>query len=96
MSKEPLGIRKIAGLVYYVHDLARVRGFMLDRLDFVPGASVDYVEFVNPQTLRSVKWLNGPVLLALAVKFGSTRLIDNLVIQPAPQAIVTPGVSDSP
>jgi 4-hydroxyphenylpyruvate dioxygenase len=34
MSKEPLGIRKIAALVYYVHDLARVRGFMLDRLDF--------------------------------------------------------------
>jgi 4-hydroxyphenylpyruvate dioxygenase len=32
--KEPLGIRKIAALVYYVHDLARVRGFMLDHLDF--------------------------------------------------------------
>ena len=32
--KEPLGIRKIAALIYYVHDLARVRGFMLDRLDF--------------------------------------------------------------
>jgi len=28
------GIEKIAGLVYYVHDLARVREFMLDRLDF--------------------------------------------------------------
>jgi 4-hydroxyphenylpyruvate dioxygenase len=32
--KEPLGIRKIAALIYYVHDLSRVRGFMLDRLDF--------------------------------------------------------------
>jgi 4-hydroxyphenylpyruvate dioxygenase len=32
--KEPLGIRKIAALVYYVHDLSRVRGFMLDHLDF--------------------------------------------------------------
>lgn len=32
--KEPLGIRKIAGLIYYVHDLARVRAFMVDRLDF--------------------------------------------------------------
>jgi 4-hydroxyphenylpyruvate dioxygenase len=30
----PLGIRKIAALVYYVHDLERVRRFMLDRLDF--------------------------------------------------------------
>jgi 4-hydroxyphenylpyruvate dioxygenase len=34
MTRQPLGIRKIAGLIYYVHDLARVRGFMLDRLDF--------------------------------------------------------------
>ena len=30
----PLGIRKIAALVYYVHDLARVRAFMLGKLDF--------------------------------------------------------------
>jgi 4-hydroxyphenylpyruvate dioxygenase len=34
MSLEPLGIRKIAALIYYVHDLERVRSFMLDRLDF--------------------------------------------------------------
>jgi 4-hydroxyphenylpyruvate dioxygenase len=31
---EPLGIRKIAALTYYVHDLDRVRAFMLDKLDF--------------------------------------------------------------
>jgi 4-hydroxyphenylpyruvate dioxygenase len=30
----PLGIRKIAALTYYVHDLARVRRFMVDGLDF--------------------------------------------------------------
>jgi 4-hydroxyphenylpyruvate dioxygenase len=30
----PLGIRKIAALVYYVHDLARVRAFLLGKLDF--------------------------------------------------------------
>jgi 4-hydroxyphenylpyruvate dioxygenase len=32
--REPLGIRKIAGLVYYVRDLDRVRAFMLGKLDF--------------------------------------------------------------
>jgi 4-hydroxyphenylpyruvate dioxygenase len=32
--REPLGIRKIAALIYYVHDLARVRAFMLGKLDF--------------------------------------------------------------
>jgi 4-hydroxyphenylpyruvate dioxygenase len=34
VSREPLGIRKIAALVYYVRDLARVRNFMLGKLDF--------------------------------------------------------------
>ena len=31
---EPLGIRKIAALVYYVHNLDRARAFMLGKLDF--------------------------------------------------------------
>ncbi len=41
----PLGIRKIAALVYYVHDLARVRAFMLGKLDFseIGEASPDLV-----------------------------------------------------
>ena len=33
-AREPLGIRKIAALVYYVFDLSRVRNFMLGKLDF--------------------------------------------------------------
>jgi 4-hydroxyphenylpyruvate dioxygenase len=33
-SREPLGIRKIAALVYYVHDLSGVRSFMRGTLDF--------------------------------------------------------------
>jgi 4-hydroxyphenylpyruvate dioxygenase len=33
-SREPLGIRKISALVYYVRDLTRVRNFMLGKLDF--------------------------------------------------------------
>jgi 4-hydroxyphenylpyruvate dioxygenase len=33
-SREPLGIRKIAALVYYVHDLSGVRQFMRGTLDF--------------------------------------------------------------
>src|SRR4051812_23024708 len=41
-ATDGLGIRKIAGLVYYVHDLARVRSFMVDRLDFAEtGVSSD-------------------------------------------------------
>jgi pantoate--beta-alanine ligase len=38
---------------------------------------VDYITICNPDTLEDTKILQGPVLLALAVKVGSIRLIDN-------------------
>ncbi len=38
---------------------------------------VDYISFCNPETLEDTQNLKSPVLLALAVKVGSTRLIDN-------------------
>jgi 4-hydroxyphenylpyruvate dioxygenase len=34
MKREPLGIKRLLAVTYYVHDLARVRAFMLDELDF--------------------------------------------------------------
>ena len=38
---------------------------------------MDYVEIVDWETLQSLETLAGTVLVALAVFFGSTRLIDN-------------------
>lgn len=46
----------------------------------VPVAIMDYVEFVDNETLAPVDHVDRPVLVALAVKIGSTRLIDNIVI----------------
>jgi len=42
------------------------------------GAAVDYVQIVDPDTLQDVQSTSDPVLLALAVRFGQTRLIDNM------------------
>jgi pantoate--beta-alanine ligase len=43
--------------------------------------SIDYVAFVNPETFRETEVVSKPkVLIALAVRFGNTRLIDNAVI----------------
>ena len=41
---------------------------------------IDYVEVRNALDLSEVTQIESPVLLALAVKFGSTRLIDNKVM----------------
>jgi len=45
-----------------------------------PGARVDYLEVVDDETLQPVSQLTRPALVALAVYFGNTRLIDNTVL----------------
>lgn len=49
-------------------------------IDQEPLARVDYLAICDPDTLKPVDALRGPTLVALAVRFGSTRLIDNIVI----------------
>jgi pantoate--beta-alanine ligase len=44
-------------------------------------ASIDYISIVNAETLENIKMLKGKVLVALAVKFGKTRLIDNIIVE---------------
>lgn len=46
-----------------------------------PDAVIDYVQVVDPATLQDVSTTNRPVLVALAVKFGATRLIDNVLVE---------------
>jgi len=47
-------------------------------------SQIDYIAFINPVIFEEVEYLQPPeVLVALAVRFGSTRLIDNMRIQVA-------------
>lgn len=48
-----------------------------------PLARVDYVELLDCQTFEPVDVVRRPALLALAVFFGRTRLIDNAVLGPS-------------
>ncbi|SHE81643.1 pantoate--beta-alanine ligase [Desulfofundulus australicus DSM 11792] len=45
-----------------------------------PRAEIDYVDLRSVPDLQPVSRLEGPALLALAVRFGCTRLIDNVVL----------------
>jgi pantoate--beta-alanine ligase len=47
----------------------------------ITGGEIDYVEFVDDQSLASVDEVTNDVLVALAVKIGTTRLIDNDVLR---------------
>ena len=46
----------------------------------VPEAQVEYIE-IRDLDLQSVEILTGTVLLALAVRFNQTRLIDNMILE---------------
>ncbi len=60
-----------------------LRAVMERELATAPLARVDYAEAVDAEDLQPIRSIEKPALLALAVYFGRTRLIDNLVIKPA-------------
>jgi pantoate--beta-alanine ligase len=47
------------------------------------GVRPEYLELVEPDTLERLEWLEEPALLAIAAHVGATRLIDNLILEPA-------------
>ena len=46
-----------------------------------PLAKIDYVETVNAETLEAAETASAPLLAAVAVYIGKTRLIDNFIIE---------------
>ncbi|BBA70205.1 pantoate--beta-alanine ligase [Geobacter sulfurreducens] len=60
--------------------VARLRDTVLRIITEVPGAAIDYADFRDSETLEPVETANEKTLLALAVKIGTTRLIDNCVL----------------
>ena len=45
-----------------------------------PLATIDYVEIVNVPHLERVVKINSPLAICIAVKIGTTRLIDNIIV----------------
>lgn len=60
-------------------DTRRIREQMLDLIRQEPRADVDYVEIVCWDSLEECDAIDGPVLVALAVRVGPVRLIDNII-----------------
>ncbi len=57
-----------------------LRSAMVELVESTPGARIDYVEFVDDASLVPLTEIAEAALVALAVGFGTTRLIDNAVL----------------
>ena len=67
-------------ILHGVNDAEQLRDLMIETIKEEPLATMQYVSCADPDTLEE---LTGPILrslLSLAVNFGKTRLIDNVLI----------------
>jgi len=62
-------------------DAASVADGVRRRVGEEPGAALEYVAVVDPDTLADLERVERQVLVAVAAKVGSTRLIDNLLVR---------------
>ncbi len=62
-------------------DAQRLRQEITSLIQEEPLANIDYVSIADPVTLDELDRVKSPALISLAVRIGSTRLIDNIVLQ---------------
>lgn len=62
-------------------DAAKVKQAMVDMINTMPLADIDYVEIVDVNTMQSIDKIEGDILCAIAVNIGEeARLIDNFML----------------
>ncbi len=61
-------------------DAKVIRSRMRALIAAQPLATLDYVSIAAAETLEEVTTIDGPVLVSLAVRFSTTRLIDNVTL----------------
>jgi pantoate--beta-alanine ligase len=63
-----------------VTDVSRIVSQMRKILKQIASIKIEYISIVDAETLQAINRIAGKVLVALAVKIGSTRLIDNILL----------------
>jgi pantoate--beta-alanine ligase len=62
-------------------DTRKIKDSIEKMIKGCPQADVDYIEISDAADLADIDEIRGQVLIALAVRFGNTRLIDNLIVE---------------
>jgi pantoate--beta-alanine ligase len=62
-------------------DSAKILGDMTALIDKEPLAKIDYISINDTKTLKELKTIKKSALLSMVVKYGNTRLIDNIILE---------------
>ena len=63
-------------------EAAVIIGEVSKSIESHPETGIDYISICDPETLADMQTVDRPALMALAVKVGKTRLIDNMMLNP--------------
>ena len=82
----PFLYRSLQHAAHRIHsgkkEVANLRVEMEDMIKRGNPSQIDYIAFINPEQFEEIELIESPeVIVALAVRFGRTRLIDNIRIQ---------------
>jgi len=84
--------RKDAALIYKSLQICRqmieagekdsriILGRMREILSRIRSVKIEYISIVDAETLQTIDKISGRILTAVAVRIGSTRLIDNIIV----------------
>ena len=64
-----------------LRDARELTAMMLSVMNEEPATQVEYAEVVDPETLEPIDDVSEGALLAIAIRIGKTRLIDNVLLQ---------------
>jgi len=63
-----------------IRDAATIIDAATELIQSYPETDIDYIAICDPETLMDIKAIDRPVVMALAVKVGKARLIDNMIL----------------
>jgi pantoate--beta-alanine ligase len=62
-------------------DSAKIREAMEDLIKHAPLGKIEYISIADALTLSELETAEPPLVISMAVKFGQTRLIDNILLE---------------
>ena len=63
-----------------VRDSSHIKAEMEALIKAEPLAAIEYIAIIDPESLKNIETINGSAAICIAVKIGTTRLIDNLTV----------------